>query len=73
MNNTLDKQYTDLITLSKSDVMYLIACAMGYGWNASGGYRDGDFEKIQKRKELEKENLLKWATTISQNKNEQTR
>ncbi len=53
--------------------MFLIASAMGYGWNASGGYRDGEFEKIQKRKELEKENLLKWATTISQNKYEQPR
>ena len=68
--NNLDKE---LITLTKSDVMFLIESAMGYGWNASGGYRDEDYEKIQKRKELEKENLLKWATTISQNKYEQPR
>jgi hypothetical protein len=69
----MNKLNKELITLTKSDVMFLIASAMGYGWNASGGYRDGEFEKIQKRKELEKENLLKWATTISQNKYEQPR
>jgi hypothetical protein len=68
--NKLDKE---LITLNKSDVMFLIASAMGYGWNTSGGYQDGDFEKIQKRKELEKQNLLKWAITTSQNKYEQSR
>jgi hypothetical protein len=57
----MNKEQQELITLTKSDVMFLIASAMGYGWNTSGGYRDVDFEKIQKRKELEKENLLKWS------------
>jgi len=28
--NNIDKE---LITLTKSDVMFLIASAMGYGWN----------------------------------------
>jgi len=66
--NNLDEE---LITLTKSDVMFLIASAMGYGWNEAASHRS--FEECLKRKELEKENLLKWSITKNQTKDEQPR
>ncbi len=54
----------ELITLSKSDVMFLIASAMGYGWNEASSHRN--FEECLKRKELEKEKLLEWSITKNQ-------
>lgn len=63
--NKLDKQYTDLITLTKSDAMYLIACAMGYGWNESASSHIGFAERL-KRKETESEKLLEWSMTRNQ-------
>ena len=70
--NTLDKQYTDLITLTKSDVMFLIAKAMGYGWNEASSPQRSLEERIE-RKEVESEKLLEWVMTINRNKDEQTR
>ncbi len=70
--NKLDKQYTDLITLTKSDVMYLIACSMGYGWNEAGSSQIGFTERL-KRKETESEKLLEWSITRNQKCDEQTR
>lgn len=61
--NNLNKE---LITLTKSDVMFIIVSAMGYGWNEASSHRS--FEECLKRKELEKEKLLEWS--INRNKNE---
>jgi hypothetical protein len=60
MENKLDKE---LITLSKSDVMFLIASAMGYGWNEASSHRS--IEECNKRKELEQERLLEWTIHLS--------
>jgi len=71
--NKLDKQYTDLITLTKSDAMYLIACAMGYGWNEAASSHIELTERL-KRKETESEKLLEWSIARNEKKyNEQTR
>ena len=64
--NKLDKE---LITLTKSDVMFLIASAMGYGWNEASSRRS--VKECNKRKELEQEKLLEWS--ITRNQNEQIR
>jgi len=47
--NKLDKQYTDLITLTKSDAMYLIACAMGYGWNEAASSHIELTERLKRK------------------------
>ena len=57
----LDKE--ELITLNKSDVMFLIASAMGYGWNEASSHRS--IEECNKRKELEQERLLEWTIHLS--------
>ena len=58
--NKLDKE---LITLTKGDVMFLIASAMGYGWNEASSHRP--VEESHKRKEIESERLLEWTIDMS--------
>ena len=59
----MNKLNKELITLTKSDVMFLIASAMGYGWNEASSHRS--IEECNKRKELEQERLLEWTIHLS--------
>lgn len=49
----------ETITLTKSDIMYLIASAAGYAWNEASACRKGMVG--WNNKEKEKEKLLEWA------------